>query len=144
MILAVYVLQRATTIVVYCSEEVWPCISVEDLGQIVCDGQHVLGLYVFIYMLYIFHKQICWTWEGKSVETSLGKWSIMPCHAFGDNVKPGADALKQTLKAITYVICIMQHINRYHRTAPCHNSTILRQESVLPRCHLEQMHGKCD
>ena len=123
---------------------VWPGISVEDLGHIVCDGQHVLGLYVFIYMLYIVHKQICWTWEGKSVETSLGKWSIMPCHAFGDNVKPGADALKQTLKAITYVICIMQHINRYHRTAPCHNSTILRQESVLPRCHLEQMHGKCD
>ena len=33
----------------------------------------------------------------------------MPCHGFGENVKPGADALKQTLKAITYVICIMQH-----------------------------------
>ena len=31
----------------------------------------------------------------------------MPC--FGENVKPGADALKQTLKALTYVICIMQH-----------------------------------
>ena len=25
----------------------------------------------------------------------------------------------------------MQCINRYHRTAPCHNITILRQESVL-------------
>ena len=68
----------------------------------------------YLYICYIFHKQICWTWEGKSVETSLGKWSIMPCHAFGDNVKP------------------------------CHNSTILRQESELPSCHLEQMHGKCD
>ena len=33
----------------------------------------------------------------------------MPCHGFGENVKPGADALKQTLKAITYVICMMQH-----------------------------------
>ena len=33
------------------------------------------------------------------------------CHAMslGQNAKPGADALKQTLKAITYVICIMQH-----------------------------------
>ena len=45
----------------------------------------------YLYMLYIFHKQIWWTWEGKSVETSLGKWSIMPCHGFGENVKPGAD-----------------------------------------------------
>ena len=65
-------------------------------------------------MLYIFHKQICWTWEGKSVETSLlFSWKMvhyaMSCHGFGENVKPGADALKQTLKAITYVICIMQH-----------------------------------
>ena len=92
MILAVYVLQRATTILLFIVQKykVWPYISVEDLGQIVCDGQHVLGLYVciYMYMLYIFHKQICWTWEGKSVETSLGKWSIMPCHGFGDNVKP--------------------------------------------------------
>ena len=62
---------------------VWSYISVEDLGQIVCHGLHV--------------------------DTYLGKWSIMPCHGFGENVKPGADALKQTLKAITYVICIMQH-----------------------------------
>ena len=47
-----------------------------------------------------------------SVEASLGKWYIM---------------LKQTLKAITYVICMMQHnaseLTWYHRTAPCHNST---------------------
>ena len=64
---------------------------------------------IYICYIYIFHKQIGWTWDGKSVETSLGKWSIMPCHGFGENVKPGADALKQTLKAITYVICIMQH-----------------------------------
>ena len=60
-------------------------------------------------MLYIFHKHICWTWEGKSVDTSLGKLSILPCYGLGENVKPGADALKQTLKAIIYVICIMQH-----------------------------------
>ena len=110
MILAMYALQRATTIVVhYEKNKVWSYISIKNLGQIVCDGLHVLGLYVFIYMLYIFHKQIWWTWEGKSVETALGKWSIMPCHGLGENVKPGADALKQTLKAITYVICMMQH-----------------------------------
>ena len=103
----------------------------------------------YLYMLYIFHKQIWWTREGKSVETSLGK---MVHYAM-----PSADALKQTLKAITYVICIMQHnasaltwyavhqqVELYHRTAPCHNNPILRQESVPPRCHLEQMHGKCD
>ena len=93
--------------------KVWSYISVEDLGQIVCCGLHVhVHLYLactYLYMPYIFHKQICWTWEGKSVETSLGKWSIMPCHGFGENVKQGADALKQTLKAITYVIYIMQH-----------------------------------
>ena len=35
---------------------VWSYISVEDLGQIVCDGLHVLGfaLYVFIYAIYIY------------------------------------------------------------------------------------------
>ena len=88
--------------------KVWSYISVEDLGQIVCDGLKYLAC-AYLYMLYIFHKQICWTWEGKSVETSLGKWSIMPCHGVGENVKPGADAWKQTLKAITYVIYIMQH-----------------------------------
>ena len=27
----------------------------------------------YLYMLYIFHKQIWWTWEGKSVETYLWK-----------------------------------------------------------------------
>ena len=120
-------------------------ISVEDLGQIVFDGLHVLRLYVFIYAIYIpqtdlldMGRKKCWNISWKMVHYA------MPCHAFGDNVKPGADALKQTLKAITYVICIMQHINRYHRTSPCHSSTILRQESVLPRWHLEQMHGKCD
>ena len=108
MILAVYVLQLPLLFIVQ-KNKVWSYISVEDLGQIVCDGLHVRGLYVFIHAIYIFHKQICWTWEGKSVETSLGKWSIMPCHGFGENVKLGADALKQTLKAATYVICIMQH-----------------------------------
>ena len=58
----------------------------------------------YLYMLYIPQTDLL-----DSVETSLGKWSIIPCHGFGENVKPGADALKQTLKAITYVICIMQH-----------------------------------
>ena len=29
--------------------KVWSYISVEDLGQSVCGGLHVLGLYVFIY-----------------------------------------------------------------------------------------------
>ena len=86
--------------------KVWSCISVEDLGQIVCDGLHVLGLYVFIYAIYIPQRDLM---DMGSVETSLGKWSIMPCHGFGENIKPGADALKQTLKAITYVICIIQH-----------------------------------
>ena len=62
------------------------------MGQIVCDGIHVHGLYVFIYAIYIFHKHICWTWDGKCVKTSLGKWSIMPCHGLGENVKHGADA----------------------------------------------------
>ena len=85
---------------------VWSCISVEDLGQIVCDGLHVLSLYVFIYAIYIPPTDLL-DMEGKSIETYLGKWSIMPCHGFGENVKPGADALKQTLKAITYVICII-------------------------------------
>ena len=33
--------------------KVWSYISVEDLGQIVCDGLHVHGLYVFIYAIYI-------------------------------------------------------------------------------------------
>ena len=33
--------------------KVWSNISVEDLGQIVCDGLHVHGLYVFIYAIYI-------------------------------------------------------------------------------------------
>ena len=124
--------------------KVWPYIVLKIWDRLyVMVNMYLACTYLYICHIYIFHKQICWTWEGKSVETSLGKWSMMPCHAFGDNVKPGADALKQTLKAITYVICIMQHINRYHRTAPCHNSTILRQESILPRCYLEHMHGKC-
>ena len=33
--------------------KVWSYISVEDLGQIVCGGLHVLDLYVFIYAIYI-------------------------------------------------------------------------------------------
>ena len=113
--------------------KVWSCISVEDLEQIACDGLHALGLYAFIYAIYILHKHICWTWEGKSVETSLGKWSIMPCHGFGENGKPGADALKQTLKAITYVICIMQH-----------NASALTwyavHQQVSPNCPMSQLH----
>ena len=64
-------------------------------------------------MLFIVQKNKVWPYisveDLGSVETSLGKWYIMPCHGFGENVKPGADALKQTLKAITSVICIMQH-----------------------------------
>ena len=74
------------------------------------------------------------------METSLGKWSIMPCHGFGENVKPGADALKQTLKAITYVICIMQH-----------NASALTwytvHQQVSPNCPMSQYHhstsGEC-
>ena len=109
--------------------KVWSYISVEDLGQIVCDGLHVLGLYVP--KTDLLDKQICWTWAGKSVETSLGKWSIMPCHGFGENVKPGADALKQSLKTITYVICIMQH-----------NASALTwyavHQQALPNCPMSQ------
>ena len=92
---------------------VWSYISVEDLGQIVCDGLHVLGLYVFIYAMHHIYSINRLLDMGRKTMLklllSLGKWSIMPCHGFGENVKPGADALKQTLKAITYVICIMQH-----------------------------------
>ena len=64
----------------------------------------------YLYMLYIFHKQICWTWEGKVLKLLLGNDPF--CHdmeTLGENVKPDDDALKQTLKAIIYVICIMQH-----------------------------------
>ena len=88
--------------------KVWSYISVEDLGQIVCDGLHVLGLYmyVFIYAIYIPQTDLmkkCCNFSWKIVHYA------MPCHGFGENVKPGADALKLTFKAITYVICIMQH-----------------------------------
>ena len=66
----------------------------------------------YVYMLYIYSTNILLDMGRKTMLKlllSLGKWSIMPCHGFGENVKPGADALKQTLKAIIYVICIMQH-----------------------------------
>ena len=57
--------------------------------------------------MYIFHKPICWTWEGKSIETLLENDPF--CHVMetlGENFTPGADALKQTLKVIIDVICI--------------------------------------
>ena len=96
--------------------ELWSYISV-DLGHIVCDG--LLGLYVLIYAIYISHKHICWTWE-----TSLGKWSILPCHGLGENVTPGADALK----AIIYVICRMQH----NASAVHQNITELPHVTITP------------
>ena len=50
----------------------------------------------YLYICYIYSTNRFAGHGKESVETSLGKWSIMPCHGFGDNVKPGADALKQT------------------------------------------------
>ena len=64
----------------------------------------------------------------------------MPCHGFGENVKPGADALKQTFKAITYVICIMQH----HASALTWYAV---HQQVSANCPMSQYHhstsGEC-
>ena len=58
--------------------KLWSCISVEDLGQIVCDGLHVLGLYVFIYAIYIpqtdfldMGRKKCWNFSCKMVHYAM-------------------------------------------------------------------------
>ena len=84
----------------------------------------------YLYMLYIYSTNRLLD-MGRKKMLKLGKWSIMPCHGFGENAKPGADALKQTLKAITYVICIMKH-----------NATALTwyavHQQVSPNCPMSQ------
>ena len=102
MILAVYALQRKTTIVVI----------VDDLGQILCDG--LLGLHVFIYAMNIYRYIYSinrFAGHGKEILLKLLLENDPFCHAMetlGMNVKPGVDAMNQTMKAIIYVICIMQ------------------------------------
>ena len=64
-----------------------------------------------IYIFYIYSTNR-FAGHGKEKVLKLLLENYPFCHAketLGDNVKLGADALKQTLKAIIYGICIMQH-----------------------------------